>query len=69
MLQHANYLLGAAYDVALDTDGVTPKYDPLTHRPIWNTTPGNVKSLAALNTLRRYVGVLNVMRQFLVDAG
>ncbi|MGZ3418498.1 MAG: zinc-dependent metalloprotease [Polyangiales bacterium] len=69
MIMHANHLLAQAYEVELDVDGRAPKYDPVTHRPVWTKGPGTVKSLEALNNFRRYVGVINVLRQWLIDAG
>lgn len=69
IIQHANYLLVGAYDVQTEADGITPKYDPVTHRPLWvdPAQPAHVKDATALTTLRRYIGVLNVLRQYVWD--
>ncbi len=66
MIMKANQLLAAAYDVQVDADGM-PVYDATTHRPVWTTTPDKIKDLTAYQTLRRYIGILNVMRQYQHD--
>jgi hypothetical protein len=68
MLQHANFLLGGAFTVEVDAKG-QPVYDVVTKRPkpAAGSTGVTVKDAAAYQTYRRYIGVLNVMRQYIWD--
>lgn len=68
MLEHANRILAAAYDVQTDGKGY-PLYDAVTKRPKWTdpAKPATVKDVTAQTQLRRYVGILNVNRQYQWD--
>lgn len=66
MVMHANQLLAGAYKVEVDAKGM-PVYDPVTRRPKWEVgaTPGEIKDSAKAQTFRRYIGILNVLRQYI----
>lgn len=67
MIHHANLLLAGLYSVQLNADG-TPKYDAVTHRPLWEVgMEGKVRPsltgddlTAAVTEYKRYNGLLNV---------
>lgn len=66
MVMHANQLLAGGYKVQVDATGM-PLYDAVTHRPKWEVgaTPGEVKDADKAQTFRRYIGILNVLRQYI----
>jgi len=68
MIMHANQLLAGAYKVQVDSKGL-PLYDAITHRPLWEVgaKAGEIKDDAAAQTFKRYIGILNVLRQYVWD--
>ena len=80
MLEQANALLGGAFRVVVDGTTGKPQYDAATRRPIWEAgarvgetrAEGAVEKQAALMALQRferYVGLINVVRQAMVEMG
>ena len=79
MMEHANELLLAAYDVESEpvkvgSTQLKAKYDPITHRPLKKgttvaITKADVKDAAAAEKLRLYVGFLNQVRVSLYYLG
>jgi len=68
MIMHANQLLAGAYKVQVDAKGM-PLYDAVTHRPLWATgaKPGEIADAEKAQTFKRYIGILNVLRQYVWD--
>jgi hypothetical protein len=68
MIEHANQLLAGGYKVQVDSKGM-PLYDAVTHRPLWEAgaKAGEIKDDVAAQKFKRYIGILNVLRQYVWD--
>ncbi len=67
MIMHANQLLAGGYKVKVGADGL-PLYDD-KHNVVWEdgAAPGDVKDAEKAQTFKRYIGILNVLRQYVWD--